>query len=319
MKYTPDDLQIFVLTYNRSHYLEQCLDSLINQTKDGFEIIVINNGSTDETVEILSRYNNIKIVKHEKNIGGAGGMNSAIELADRKLMMIFHDDDVLPPEYVDVAIRAFNNNSLLDAVGAGFRYFRNMAEISWFDKKFKQDVRVCSKKQLAQKCYMGFPLCFSSLVYKSELIKMAEIKDHVYGKIADRPLVFDCIKDENKIALIDCKIAYRLHPNQDSQAIDNGPYIAETIALNNLYYSFLGDKLNTISGLVFNLNNFRHLYGEVERHQKREPELTVNEYLEEAVFQKAATKKSLTFGRMSYVIYCMYKKIKNEIDKHNHR
>ena len=72
-------LSVVVLVYNTEEFLEECLDSLVNQTLDDMEIICVNDESKDNSLNILKRYakkyDNIKIID-QKNTGGATAGNS---------------------------------------------------------------------------------------------------------------------------------------------------------------------------------------------------------------------------------------------------
>jgi len=89
-------ISIIIPVYNVEQYLSMCLDSVINQTYKNLEIICINDGSTDNSQEILERYASkdirIKIVK-QKNIGLSGARNEGIDLASGDYIMFVDSDD----------------------------------------------------------------------------------------------------------------------------------------------------------------------------------------------------------------------------------
>ena len=58
------DVSIIIPVYNCEEYINRCIDSLINQTYKNFEILIINDGSTDGTLERLSQYEFLKIYKN---------------------------------------------------------------------------------------------------------------------------------------------------------------------------------------------------------------------------------------------------------------
>jgi len=83
-------------TYNRAHVLPRALDSVLNQTLSPKEIMVIDDGSTDGTRTLLSRYTNIKIL-HQSNSGVSAARNRGIETAlGQWLTFLDSDDEWLP-------------------------------------------------------------------------------------------------------------------------------------------------------------------------------------------------------------------------------
>ncbi len=94
---TKPSISIILVTYNREHYLKRSLESVLCQTFIDFELILINNGSTDGTRDICSQYaekdNRIKLVNIEKNNGAAQGRNAGLDAASCEYVTIVDDDD----------------------------------------------------------------------------------------------------------------------------------------------------------------------------------------------------------------------------------
>ena len=70
--------QISVVTsvYNGEKYLQECVDSILNQTFEDFEYIILNNGSTDSTAEILAQYNDPRLsIVQQENLGIVNSLN----------------------------------------------------------------------------------------------------------------------------------------------------------------------------------------------------------------------------------------------------
>lgn len=96
----PDDLRAFSIcipTYNRAHLLELCLEHLLTFRGQGFELIVGDNASDDDTTQVLARYadrfHHLTVVRHPQNVGFARNMDSLLRRASRSYVYILSDDD----------------------------------------------------------------------------------------------------------------------------------------------------------------------------------------------------------------------------------
>lgn len=88
---------ILVPTYNQAEYLGEALDSLLAQTDADWEAVVVNDGSTDETAQVLDRYasNDSRIkLAHKKNGGVSSALNQALKLASGKWICWLSSDDL---------------------------------------------------------------------------------------------------------------------------------------------------------------------------------------------------------------------------------
>lgn len=96
-------VSVIVPVYNTEKYLKKCLDSLVNQTLDDIEIIVINDCSPDNAKKILSeyekKYKNIKVIHNKTNKGIGYNRNLGIEKASGKYIAFVDSDD-----YVDITM-----------------------------------------------------------------------------------------------------------------------------------------------------------------------------------------------------------------------
>jgi glycosyltransferase involved in cell wall biosynthesis len=86
----------FMPVYNGEKFLKASLESLLAQDYEPLEVVVCNDGSTDRTAEILSRYPTIRTV-HQENRGRAAACAAAIEASTGELLTSFDADDLWPP------------------------------------------------------------------------------------------------------------------------------------------------------------------------------------------------------------------------------
>ena len=101
------EVSVIILTYNRSHLLERAIQSALNQSFNDFEIILINNGSTDDTEKILKKYQHHKKIRTyslEKNIGFVAGMNFAFDRLNGEWFCQLGDDDKINPNALSMLL-----------------------------------------------------------------------------------------------------------------------------------------------------------------------------------------------------------------------
>jgi GT2 family glycosyltransferase len=112
-----------VPTFNRSALLAECLDSLLAQTRTLDRIVVVNDGSTDDTPETLRRYGNRLTVIDQPNAGKATALNAALSVCDSDYVWICDDDDIADERGAELLGRALDDDDKLDFVFGTFRIF----------------------------------------------------------------------------------------------------------------------------------------------------------------------------------------------------
>src|ERR1700689_2283223 len=102
--------------FNRSQYLRQAIDSVLGQTFTDFELITVDDGSTDDSPEILKSYGDRIRVVRQANQGPEVARNTGAALAQGEYLMMVDSDDLLLPHAMatyDRIIRAFNSPPLV--------------------------------------------------------------------------------------------------------------------------------------------------------------------------------------------------------------
>lgn len=115
-----NSVTVLIPTFNRSHLLVETLDSILAQTRRPDEIIIINDGSTDETLACLEPYLTDIQVLNQDNSGKSAALNRGLAMAKGNLIWVFDDDDLAEPDALETLL------GLLDAnPDADFAYSRH--------------------------------------------------------------------------------------------------------------------------------------------------------------------------------------------------
>ena len=116
------EISVITAVYNREAYINRALDSLLKQTVDNWELIAIDDGSTDKTLKILlayqRRFNNFTVVsKKHKNLSAS--RNDGIEISRGKFITFLDSDDELLPEHLELRYKIMITNPEIDLLHGG--------------------------------------------------------------------------------------------------------------------------------------------------------------------------------------------------------
>ncbi len=110
---------IIIPVYNVENYLKKCLDSVVNQTYKDFEVIIVNDGSTDSSLEIAldysKKYDFITVVSQE-NIGLSGARNNGIKIVDTPYFLLLDSDDYINKDLLQKLDDVVSSNSKVDII-----------------------------------------------------------------------------------------------------------------------------------------------------------------------------------------------------------
>lgn len=111
-------ISVIIPTYNCARYITQAIDSVLKQTYNDFEIIIIDDGSTDNTREAIERYLVYKNIRcfHQKNLGLAASRNKGIQIASGEYIALLDADDYWTSNKLEIQLKAFERNQNIELV-----------------------------------------------------------------------------------------------------------------------------------------------------------------------------------------------------------
>lgn len=102
-----DSVTVTVVTYNSGRFIKRCLESVLEQKYDSFEVVVIDNASTDGTSDILEQFSDrCRIYYNSENIGFAAAQNQAIALSQAEWILTLNPDVLLLPNFIQALVEA---------------------------------------------------------------------------------------------------------------------------------------------------------------------------------------------------------------------
>ncbi len=196
-------ISVMMPTYNNGKYIKQAIDSIYAQNYNNIEIIVIDDGSTDNTKEILQQYKNIKYFYMEHK-GISFARNKALECAKGEYIAFCDSDDYWLPNKLKTQIEYFEEHPECEIV---FTKYKNIIE----EDQLKKNKRVVHEINIEDSYKQYLP---SSLMKKS-LFERYGIFDENFSGIEDAEFVFRIFMKKINVDYFIDEVFYirRIHGN----------------------------------------------------------------------------------------------------------
>ena len=124
-------ISVIITCYNLGVYVKECIESVLNQKYKNFELIIVNDCSTDNSKEIIEQYSDsAKIINLEKNLGQFGAFLEGLKKAEGEFVCMIDADDILLPDFLSVHIQVHMQTSVAFTSCAQFEIDDNSTIIS---------------------------------------------------------------------------------------------------------------------------------------------------------------------------------------------
>ena len=167
-------VSIILSLYNSESSLEKTVKSVLNQDYKNFELIIINDGSTDNTRKVLvkfRKYKKIKIFNFNSNLGLGFRLNYGILKSRGNLIARIDDNDIMPKTRIRNQVKYFQLNNDLDILGGSAIYFDNF--------KKKKINTILKNEDIKNNLSLYNPLIHSSIMFKKKSI--SKIGDMIHS------------------------------------------------------------------------------------------------------------------------------------------
>ena len=218
-------VSVIVPTYNRAHVLSRALDSVLAQTRPGMEIIVVDDGSTDHTPELLADYGDSLRVLRQPNAGVSAARNAGIRASRGEFVALLDSDDSWTPDKLACQMEFFDTHPRAMICQTEEIWIRNGKRVNPMKKHQKPsgDIFIPSLK-----------LCLvspSAVMMRNTLFSIKGFFNEDFPVCEDYDLWLRVSRD-TPVYLIDrpCTVKYGGHDDQLSASHSQDKYRIESIA-----------------------------------------------------------------------------------------
>jgi hypothetical protein len=214
---------------------------LLDQKTAISEIIVLDNSDNSETQNLFAESSDHRI-KYIRTMGKFGNYEKSLELAKKKYVMLFHDDDVLHPDYISHAIKHLNERRNVALIASWSTPFKSDEEIE-FTAPIETYYFFRNQNLFARHMYLGEGIAFSSAIYKTSNFLNTKSNYTIFGKYNDWPFLVNSIGNGRAVLLADPSLLYsRVHPDQDSVTRSNPLDLHQIVNWDSFFHARFGMK-----------------------------------------------------------------------------
>ena len=234
-------VSVITPVYNREKYLVKCIESILNQTYENFEFIIIDDNSSDLTVNIIKDYllrdSRIKFLENNKNLGATLSFNRGLDIAKGKYIARMDSDDISFLDRFKKQVDIFESWHDLEVLGTGavlIDHKENEIGRKQFPSNFKKISNIIET---------GVPVFDPSVMMRSSTLKEINGFDNRLAPADDYHLWLTLFKQKKIISNIDdYLIKYRLHDSNLSKVASREQLQKSFLALKIYNSNFSTDE-----------------------------------------------------------------------------
>ena len=204
-------ISVVMPVYNAERYLKEAIDSILNQTYANFELIIINDGSTDGSDGIVRNYTDSRIVylKNDGNKGLVYTLNRGISLAKGEYIARMDSDDIALPGRFGKQVEYLDNNVSVGICAMGIEQIGGLDGIRYFSER---------SEEIAADLLFQCAVCHPTVMIRKSMLSDYHLAyDPNYEKAEDYRLWCQAITKLKIVTLREVGIKYRIHENQVTQ------------------------------------------------------------------------------------------------------
>lgn len=164
---------VAIPTYNRAALLKDCLEMVLRQTFQDFEVIVSDNCSQDGTAETVRAFSDprIRYYRNESNLGVYANMNRCLEIARGEYITIMHDDDIYAPQFIEQEVRLLDEHPNVGMVHCAAFETDSAIVPQWLKLYSDTPIRITKGKEVFVRFLHGHTVYCPSVMARASLYR----------------------------------------------------------------------------------------------------------------------------------------------------
>ena len=159
-------ITVLMPTYNVAPWVDEAIQSVLNQTCKDFELLVVDDASSDGTLEHVKAFEDprVRIAAFPNNVGLADNLNRGLDLIDTELVARMDGDDIAEPDWLETGIKVLDSHPEVGVCSFGFQFFGTKTSLVRFPEWHEE-----SKAQMLFGCTVIVPVLRRSVLAQNNL------------------------------------------------------------------------------------------------------------------------------------------------------
>ena len=308
-------ITVIIPVYNTEKYLDKCIKSVINQTYKNLEIIIVNDGSTDNSLNYIQKCkkqdNRIKII-NKANGGLSSSRNKALDIHKGKYISFIDSDDYVDSNFIE---ELYNNLINTNSDISVCNYYNTINGIDYFKKYENFVLEGKDKYKYLLGKFSELTIISCNKLYKEEIFKNIRFKTCIKHEDAD--IIVDILNNTQKISymLDKCLYHYNRRDNTLSTTCNIGSFDMinalekniKTMKKNNIKANYIKFELSIYIELKYILTNIK---------ENEDDELIINKYKNKLIkYQKNILENSKIIYKIIVILFILFPKTFSKIKK----
>ena len=202
---------VLMPVYNAGEFIKEAIDSILDQTYEEFEFLIINDGSTDSSINIIESYKDkrIKLINNTENVGFTKSLNKGIEIAQGKYIVRMDADDIAETNRIEVQVEFMEDNEDVAVAGSNVVIFLS-------DKPLIKKLTDFPTRYSEIKCKLLFesPIMHQTVIMRKDVLLENNYRyKGEYKNIEDYELWMEMAEDHKIVNISKKLLRYRVISN----------------------------------------------------------------------------------------------------------
>lgn len=216
-------ITVVIPTYNKADFISQTIESILQQTYKNFEIVIIDDCSSDNTEHVVQKYlsDKIRYFKHVINWGPGATFNDGIKKTQTEYVTLIASDDILLPAHLELVINEFKKDKKTETV---FSKLQEIDENNNYLNKIQEPPYIDKYKLLNTLFYIENRIPSPGIAFKKSLFNKTEMFNPNLILMHDYDLNIRCMMHGEIAVLPEPTVLYRRFSNNSNLSGDNNWY-----------------------------------------------------------------------------------------------